>query len=219
MDVKPWDGKCDELTITRSIRRDPPTHFLLKIESYSLLSETVLEKYESVVFEACGHNWRLYLYPKGNEKMNGRGHISVYLAYAETEKLSLGLEVNASFKFFVYDQIRDNYFTIQDAFGIIRKFNERKTEWGFAKFLPLDTFNNESHGYLVTDCCIFGVEVFVYERSRKPKHWFSSSACDWGFSQFLSRKELEDTSKGFLVNDTLIVEAEIMVITDVKQFS
>ena len=40
-----------------------------------------------------------------------------------------------------------------------------KCEWGFAKFLPLDTFNDESNGYLVNDCCVFGVEVFVHERS------------------------------------------------------
>ncbi|KAF3963571.1 hypothetical protein CMV_012060 [Castanea mollissima] len=65
---------CDELSITRSKRHLPPTHYMLKIESFSMLSETA-EKYESGVFEAGGHKWRLSLYPKGNKKMNGTGHI------------------------------------------------------------------------------------------------------------------------------------------------
>uniref|UniRef100_A0A7N2LE54 MATH domain-containing protein n=1 Tax=Quercus lobata TaxID=97700 RepID=A0A7N2LE54_QUELO len=153
--------------ITRSTRDLPPAHFSLKIESYSLLSQAVLEKFESCVFEACQHKWRLYLYPRGKAKIIGTGHISLYLAIAETEKLPLGWEVNASFKFFLYDQIRDMYLTIQDSYGTIRRFNDIKTEWGFAKVLPSDTFNDPSQGYLVNDCCVFGVEVSVYERSNK----------------------------------------------------
>ena len=54
-----------------------------------------------------------------------------------------------------------------DSFGTIRRFNDIKTEWGFAKVLPFDTFNDPSQGYLVNDCCVFGVEVSVYERSNK----------------------------------------------------
>ncbi|XP_075645566.1 uncharacterized protein LOC142616639 [Castanea sativa] len=129
--------------------------------------KAVLEKFESCVFEACRHKWRLYLYPRGKAKIIGTGHISLYLAIAETEKLPLGWEVNASFKFFLFDQIRDMYLTIQDSFGTIRRFNDLKNEWGFAKVLPVDTFNDPSQGYLVNDCCVFGVEVSVYERSNK----------------------------------------------------
>ncbi|KAL4599785.1 hypothetical protein ACB092_11G151800 [Castanea dentata] len=153
--------------VTRSTRDLPPAHFSLKIESYSLLSQAVLEKFESCVFEACRHKWRLYLYPRGKAKFIGTGHISLYLAIAKTEKLPLGWEVNASFKFFLFDQIRDMYLTIQDSFGTIRRFNDLKNEWGFAKVLPVDTFNDPSQGYLVNDCCVFGVEVSVYERSNK----------------------------------------------------
>ncbi|XP_050284968.1 uncharacterized protein LOC126724496 isoform X2 [Quercus robur] len=152
--------------ITRSTRDLPPAHFSLKIESYSLLSQAVLEKFESCVFEACRHKW-LYLYPRGKEKIIGTGHISLYLAIAETEKIPLGWEVNASFKFFLFDQIRDMYLTIQDSYGTIRRFNDIKTEWGYAKVLPSDTFNDPSQGYLVNDCCVFGVEISVYERSNK----------------------------------------------------
>ncbi|KAK7841562.1 ubiquitin carboxyl-terminal hydrolase 12 [Quercus suber] len=110
---------------------------------------------------------RLSLYPKGNLKMNVTGHISIYLSIVDTEKSPLGWEVNASFKLFVYDQIRDKFMTIQDVEGAIRRFHDIKTEWGFDKFLPLDSFNVISNGYLVNDCCVFGAEIFVHERSAK----------------------------------------------------
>ena len=34
-----------------------PAHYLLKIQSYSLLCETGVEKYDSGVFEVGGHKW------------------------------------------------------------------------------------------------------------------------------------------------------------------
>ncbi|KAK9266505.1 hypothetical protein L1049_012560 [Liquidambar formosana] len=61
---------------------------------------------------------RLSLYPSGNKKSNGDKHISLYLMMAETNNLPLGWEVNAFFTFFVYDQIRDKYLTIQEVFII-----------------------------------------------------------------------------------------------------
>jgi hypothetical protein len=56
---------------------------------------------------------RLVLYPNGNKKSNGNGHISLYLAIAATDDLPLGWEVNVNIRFFVFDQIRDKYLTIQ----------------------------------------------------------------------------------------------------------
>ncbi|KAK7844152.1 hypothetical protein CFP56_011127 [Quercus suber] len=45
--------------------------------------------------------------------MNGTNHISLYLSIVDTEKYSLGWEVYATFKLFVFDQIRDKFLTIQ----------------------------------------------------------------------------------------------------------
>ncbi|KAK7844155.1 ubiquitin carboxyl-terminal hydrolase 12 [Quercus suber] len=98
--------------------------------------------------------------------MNGTGHISLYLAIVETENLPRGWEIYVNFKLLVFDQIRDKYLTIHDADdSSIKIFHDMKTEWGFTKFLPLDTFNDVSHGYLVNDCCLFGVEVFVHKHT------------------------------------------------------
>lgn len=42
-----------------------------------------------------------------------------------------------------------------------------KTEWGFDKFIPLETFNHASNGYLLEDCCVFGAEVFLMKSNGK----------------------------------------------------
>ncbi|XP_022773692.1 probable inactive serine/threonine-protein kinase fnkC [Durio zibethinus] len=152
----------------KGVTRDlPPAHYLFNIESFSLLVNTGLEKYESHAFEVGGYNWRLSLYPNGNKKSNGFGFISLYLQIEGTENLPRTWEVNASFRFFVLDQIRDKYLTIEEDDGAIKRFYNMKTEWGNAQLLPLHHFNDASNGYLVDDCCTFGVEIFVIKQTGK----------------------------------------------------
>ena len=62
---------------------------------------------------------RLSIYPKGNEKMNGSGHISIYVAIVDTEKYTLGWEIYVSFKLFLFDQIHDKFLTIQGLLSLI----------------------------------------------------------------------------------------------------
>ncbi|XVF79798.1 hypothetical protein PTKIN_Ptkin15bG0018500 [Pterospermum kingtungense] len=150
--------------IVRVTRDLPPAHYLFQINSFSLLAEEEsIEKYESGLFEAGGYKWKLLLYPKGNKNRNGNGCISLYLQIAETETLPLGWQINVNFKFFVFDQIRDKYLTIEDA-GAVKRFHQMKTEWGFDQLLLLECFNDASNGYLVDDSCTFGAEVFVIEQ-------------------------------------------------------
>ncbi|KAK2352492.1 TRAF family protein [Trifolium repens] len=75
--------------------------------------DTKVEKYESNEFQVGGHKWKLILYPSGNPKSNGKGHVSLYMAIADTENLIDGWEVNVNFKLFVFDQKNNNYLTIQ----------------------------------------------------------------------------------------------------------
>lgn len=56
---------------------------------------------------------RLRLYPNGNKKSNGDGHISLYLAFSDSNAQPFGWEVNVNFRLFVYNQIQDKYLTIQ----------------------------------------------------------------------------------------------------------
>lgn len=154
--------------ISRSVRDLPPANYLFKIESYSVLVDTGVEKYETDhVFHAGGYKWRLILYPSGNHKSNGSGHVSLYLAIADTDDLPEGWEVNVNFKLFVFDQKNNNYLTIQAADGAVRKFHEMKKEWGFDQMIELEALLDSCNGYNVKDTCVFGAEVFVISHSGK----------------------------------------------------
>ncbi|XP_062086375.1 uncharacterized protein LOC133792483 [Humulus lupulus] len=144
---------------SRCIRNIPPAHYLMKVESYSLLSKSK-GKYASSSFEAGGYKWRLSFYPN---RFNTDNYISLYLTMCETNILPSGWEVNVNFTLFVYNHTHDNYLTIQGAYFdvAVRRFHEMKKEWGFEQLVSLETFKDVSNGYLLKDSCVFGAEVFV----------------------------------------------------------
>ncbi|KAH0980644.1 hypothetical protein GBA52_007821 [Prunus armeniaca] len=130
---------------------------------------------------------RLALYP--NQMINGHCYISLYLATAKSSVPSLrsvhsgvsaprsllsiyngisdGEDVYATFRLFVFDQKQQKYLTVEaDRAGTLSLFDRVTTEVGFAKFLPRDTFELPSEGYLLNDCCTFGAEVFVNTSGR-----------------------------------------------------
>ncbi|XP_010248170.1 PREDICTED: ubiquitin carboxyl-terminal hydrolase 12-like [Nelumbo nucifera] len=149
--------------VSRSTRKEPPIHFTMKIQSFSLLSKISMEKYESDHFEAGGYKWKLALYPSGNKNKNAKDHLSLYLVMAETNTLHPGWEVSAVFRLFLLDQVQDKYLMLQETKATVSgwRFHEMKTEWGFDQFITLKEFHEASNGYLVEDVCVFGAEVFV----------------------------------------------------------
>ncbi|KAI8554619.1 hypothetical protein RHMOL_Rhmol05G0112000 [Rhododendron molle] len=157
----------DAVGVLRTIRDAQPAHYLFKIESFSILSEEKIEKYESDDFEVGGYKWGLCFYPNGNKKRNGDGHISLYLVIRDTDELPPGWEVNVQFKFFVFDHVRDKYLTVQDADCRTRRYHQMRTEWGISKLISLDTFKKSTNGYLLDDSCVLGVEVFVTKYAGK----------------------------------------------------
>ncbi|KAK6784894.1 hypothetical protein RDI58_018349 [Solanum bulbocastanum] len=151
--------KDEEVTV--EVRDASPGHYLLKIESFSLLSESGIDKFESNEFEAAGHKWKMIIYPDGNTHENGSGHISVYLAISGTTSLPSNWEVNAICTFFLFNQLRDNYLSLR---GKMRHFQPIKSIWGLPKFLSHNTFKEASNGYLVDDKCVLGAEIFIVQR-------------------------------------------------------
>ncbi|KAF5814427.1 putative ubiquitinyl hydrolase 1 [Helianthus annuus] len=85
-----------------SKRKHEPAHYMLKIESFSLLSEVKTSKIESDVFEACGHKWRLDLYANGNNEENGANHIALYVVICDSKSCPKGWEVCVDVCFFLY---------------------------------------------------------------------------------------------------------------------
>ncbi|KAK3219266.1 hypothetical protein Dsin_013236 [Dipteronia sinensis] len=115
-----------------------PAHFVLKIESYSLLSNAPFghgKRYESGIFDVEGYKWKLILYPHGDKTCEGKGSISLNVAIDEKAK------------------------------GALKHFDNLRTEHGCAQLISLDELNDPSKGYLVNDCYVFGVEVFVIQPS------------------------------------------------------
>lgn len=181
-------------------------HYTLKLESFSLYRNAKIENYESRSFEIGGYKWKLSLYPNGNKKRNVTDHVSFYLGMVDTGKLPLGWEVNVVFNFCVFDQIRDKYVIIQADEWRVRRFHTLKNEWGFHKFLHLDTLTNASNGYLVDDCCIFGAEVFVVKYSGKGdcvsiKKDPLNNTFSWKIQKFSTIFEEKITSQEFVVGD------------------
>ena len=90
--------------------------------------------------------------------------------------------------------------------GVVRRFHDIKTEWGFHKFLDLKSFEDFSQGYLVNDCCVFGAELFVHERNAKREFLTMireplNRTMTWKIENFLSLDKVTYYSRIFQVGD------------------
>ncbi|KAF7840689.1 MATH domain and coiled-coil domain-containing protein [Senna tora] len=202
--VKQLEQKLGIAEIVEMERDLRPSHFLLKIQSYSSLLDNHMQSYESNIFEAGGYKWRLVFYPSGKNQISGSGtnHISLYLRIAEFDTFPPDWEVNVCFKLYVQDQTRDKYFTIQDAAREVKRFHALKTESGFPNFLSLYTFKDPSKGYLVNDCCVFGAEVFVVQCTQMSE---SFSLVKTPYGTFTWKIENFAASKEYLESETFEV--------------
>ncbi|KAJ6370291.1 hypothetical protein OIU76_028544 [Salix suchowensis] len=119
----------------REERHVAPAHYSMKIDSFSLLSEMVDNSYKSREFEASGYKWKLVLYPNGDNCRNGDGYISLYLVMADTTGFPPGWEINAIFKFFLFDQLQDKYLTIGGGTFTweVQKFSELTEEFYYSQ--------------------------------------------------------------------------------------
>ncbi|KAM3339031.1 ubiquitin C-terminal hydrolase 12 [Capsicum galapagoense] len=124
-----------------------PARYLMKIESFSSLSENGFLKYESNEFESCGYKWKMIIHPVGD----GEGHISLYLAIVGTSSLHADWEVNASFSFLILDQIHDNYIVMKHVYVIknqgigecllsLNGVKPYKHEWKINEFTKLKSY-------------------------------------------------------------------------------
>uniref|UniRef100_M1DLP6 Meprin and TRAF homology domain-containing protein / MATH domain-containing protein n=1 Tax=Solanum tuberosum TaxID=4113 RepID=M1DLP6_SOLTU len=150
-------NKMMELSM-ENITNSLPTRYLLKIESFSLLLENGISKYESNEFESGGFNWKMIIHPNGDGDGDGAGHISIYLAVIGASLLHSVHELNASFSFLIVDQIHDNFTVMK---GGLNWYSAATDNWGWPSFMPCCEFNDPKKGFLIEDCCIVEAEVSV----------------------------------------------------------
>nr|XP_016465620.1 PREDICTED: ubiquitin carboxyl-terminal hydrolase 12-like [Nicotiana tabacum] len=180
--------------VTVEIRDASPSHYLMKFESFYKLSENDIDMYESNEFEAWGYKWKLIIYPKGDDNIEGNDYISVYLAIANDSSLPAGWEANAVFSFFLFNQLCDNYLVIRDTYRLTFFY------FTFVFFpFPFDRYRAFSGTSMF--------EIFPSELGRQV--WrFHKVNCKWGFSKLISHKALKEQSNGYLVDDSIIIGAE-----------
>ncbi|KAM1191513.1 hypothetical protein COP1_012080 [Malus domestica] len=119
----------DQDGIMRTISDASPTHYTVKIQLVSLLTEKSLEKYESGDFEARGYKLKLVFYPNGNKNRNKKEHISLCLVMSASNAPQISTEVYAVFRLFLLDQNNGNYFVFQEQKE--RRFHGMKPDWAF----------------------------------------------------------------------------------------
>ncbi|CDY36330.1 BnaA01g30880D [Brassica napus] len=70
-------------TITSKFGHRPPSTYSMKIQSLSQLKTLFsgTDGYKSRTFSSGKYNWKLVVYPEGNEKDNGTGFVSMYCEF------------------------------------------------------------------------------------------------------------------------------------------
>ncbi|CAA7013041.1 unnamed protein product [Microthlaspi erraticum] len=125
------------------------TSHLLKIDNFSLLKKYNLKMVESSVFDLGSHKWKLILYPNEN------GYVSIFLVN------QVPINVKLQFQLFLIKQIQKIWHsTGKEDFGIYSISQKR----GASYFISLADL--EKKGYLIEDCCIFGVKLFGTENAK-----------------------------------------------------
>ncbi|KAM7481683.1 hypothetical protein LguiB_006266 [Lonicera macranthoides] len=93
-----------------------------------------------------------------------------------------------------------------DVDGKVRRFHSMVIEWGFDKFISLETLMNDSNGYIKGDSCVFGAEVFVIKHStmKSPsiRDETNTDLFTWKIEKFSSLKDQKYCSNIF--TDSLV---------------
>nr|XP_011462881.1 PREDICTED: ubiquitin carboxyl-terminal hydrolase 12-like [Fragaria vesca subsp. vesca] len=156
------ENEVDQDGVLRSYSDSPPSHYSLKVNSYSLMTEYSVDGYGTEEFEAGGYEWKLVIYPSGNKKRNVTDHISLYLELAGEASFQSDCEVYVHFRFFLLDQKKSNYLVVEDALAKKICFHPMMLcSPSFDKLMPLKEFTDASNGYLIEDTFVLGAEVFV----------------------------------------------------------
>ncbi|KAF6173477.1 hypothetical protein GIB67_027172 [Kingdonia uniflora] len=207
----------EEGMITGVVRDVPPTHYTFKVELFSVLSNSSIEKYESCDFEAGGYKWKLLMYPKGNK--NGKGYVSLYLEIADMGSLLPGWEVNVIFRFFCLIKLR----TVLDLHRCIylRPKGSEDVENIYLS-VYLDLVDSETISPVEKVFAEFKLRLRDQISDKHLEiietHWFIGANDSWGYPGFIKLENFNDKTKGYLVNDVCILEAEVTVRGLVTKF-
>nr|XP_043609008.1 ubiquitin C-terminal hydrolase 12-like isoform X2 [Erigeron canadensis] len=144
------------------------SRFTWKIENFSRQNS---KKLYSDVFVVGGYNWRVLIFPKGNNVE----HLSMYLDVADSATLQYGWSRYAQFSLAVVNQMHTKFTVRKDT---QHQFHGRENDWGFTSFMPLSDLYDPSKGYLVNDTCIIEADVAV---RKVIDYWSYDSKKETGY--------------------------------------
>mmetsp|Transcript_2670 Transcript_2670/g.8917 ORF Transcript_2670/g.8917 Transcript_2670/m.8917 type:complete len:1166 (-) Transcript_2670:95-3592(-) len=119
-------------------------------------------KLYSPVFQSGQYNWRILLFPGGNNVQQ----LSVYLDVADSATLPQGWTRHAHFTLTVHNQKEPSRNVIKDA---DHQFNVRACDWGFREFVTLAELKDTSSGFMVDDKLMVSAKV----RVEPQVNWWS----------------------------------------------
>uniref|UniRef100_A0ACD5TL54 Uncharacterized protein n=1 Tax=Avena sativa TaxID=4498 RepID=A0ACD5TL54_AVESA len=128
------------------------TTFKWTIDGFSSLLEKSNGWTYSSAFQIRGVNWYLKLNPRNTKSGIKEEYASLNLELAQSGVKSSTV-VEASFKFLIYDQLYGKDHVRQQV-----SHNFQATSTWTAWMIPLTKLMDETSGFLVNNCCTFGVE-------------------------------------------------------------
>ncbi|KAH7565353.1 hypothetical protein JRO89_XS09G0193200 [Xanthoceras sorbifolium] len=133
-------------------RNAPPSHYLIKIESFSILKASI-KTCISDEFDAGGYKWNVLLCPDGN----GRGKGNCISIFLEVPRSSIPADTKLFLKYIlrVKDQKNGKHIYTEGN----ELFASNKAVLGLPEFLSLAKLRDPKMGYLVDDTLIIEAEV------------------------------------------------------------
>eukprot|EP00238_Polyblepharides_amylifera_P000665 CAMPEP_0196572050 /NCGR_PEP_ID=MMETSP1081-20130531/2168_1 /TAXON_ID=36882 /ORGANISM="Pyramimonas amylifera, Strain CCMP720" /LENGTH=1108 /DNA_ID=CAMNT_0041889233 /DNA_START=195 /DNA_END=3521 /DNA_ORIENTATION=- len=110
-------------------------------------------------FVVGGHNWRVMMFPKGNNAE----HLSLYLDVANSADLPYNWSHFASFKLSIRSHFKDVQPVTKDA---NHQFTSRESDWGFTQFMSLADLHDPNKGYIQSDCLVIDAHVSVRKQDN-----------------------------------------------------
>ncbi|KAL5822655.1 hypothetical protein ACOSQ3_020574 [Xanthoceras sorbifolium] len=217
---------AEAATLIVSGRNAPPSHYLIKIESFSILKASI-KTCISDEFDAGGYKWKFCIYPTGNRSRNGKDHVSIYLELVQTNAFPNGWELlnllNLVTYFYTWKVTKFSTLVeekfVSESFGHYKNVLLCPDGNGRGKGNCISIFLEVPRSSIPADTKLFLKYILRVKDQKNGKHiytegneLFASNKAVLGLPEFLSLAKLRDPKMGYLVDDTLIIEAEVTLL-------
>lgn len=133
-----------------------------RLEGWTKQTKT---KQYSPTFKIAGYNWRILLFPSGNNVPQ----LSIYLDVADSAVLPHGWTRQASFALTAVNQRNPQMNVTKEA---SHQFCSRACDWGFREFLPLAELRDPRQGFVIDDVLVITAHVQVQQPVNLWKYPF-----------------------------------------------